>query len=191
MSRAPPCITEKLPKEITMKKHLALLLTSFCLVLALTGCRNDDENRATDLGQGDVHPGTYNSTRCFKNRLESAVGSDVWSTAELTFNEDHTGSGHYATYSDANCATKTGDKSFTFATISTVSVDNVTVIKLDQSGTVLNPTWYIPANVSDHGYSFDVDYTDGESGPYLFEPTPTQVSDFAANPGQGVAFDKQ
>jgi hypothetical protein len=174
-----------------MKKHLGLLFTSLSLALALTGCRNDDTNRATDLAQGDIHAGTYSSTRCFKNRLESAVGSDVWSRAELTFNEDHTGSGHYATFSDAGCTVKTGDKSFTFATISTVSVNNVTLFKLDQSGTVLNPTWYIPANVSDHGYSFDLDYTDGESGPYLFEPSGAQVADFAANPGQGVAFDKQ
>lgn len=173
-----------------MKKHLVLSLVSVTLALALTGCRDDDKDRAIDLGQNDIHTGTYKSSRCFKNRLES-VGADTWSTAELTFNDDHTGSGHYATYSDAACTVKTGDKSFTFSSISVLTVGTVTVLKLDQSGQVVNPTWYIPANASDNGYSFDVDYTDGESGPYLFEPSGAQVADFAANPGQGVAFDKQ
>ncbi|MBS1964047.1 MAG: hypothetical protein JST04_17675 [Bdellovibrionales bacterium] len=171
-----------------MNKHLALVLTSLVLALGLIGCREDDAVRAHELSQNDIAPGTYKSQRCYKNKLES-VGSDRWSRGEITFNDNHTGSGHYTIFSDSNCATPTGDKSFSFKAINVVIIDGVTVLKLDQDGIVVDPTWYVPANASDHGYSLDVDYTDGESGPYLFEPTPTDVASFKTNPGQGVAFD--
>jgi hypothetical protein len=168
---------------------LALAFVSLSLVGS--GCwldSNDDVQSSFE--QNQIRPGTYSSERCFMNKIESQTsGSARYSMATLVFNDDHTtGSGHYVTFTDAACTAQVSDTTFTFKDSSQVSIGGVAVIKFTQSGNVVNPTWWIPANVSNTGYSFDVDFTDGESGPYVFEPSPTDLSSFGQNPGQGVSF---
>ncbi len=174
------------------KKMSPLLLLSVIGLLSVgVGC-NDDEKRADSFQQKQIVPGTYTSQRCFMNKIETQTAmANRYSQAQLTFNADGTGSGHYSIYNDAACATVTGDQNFTFSSVTLVDIGGASVIRLQQSGTVVNPTWWIPANLSDGGYSLDTDFTDGESGAYLFEPTPTQLTSFMQNPGQGVAYKKQ
>jgi hypothetical protein len=182
-------------RNFPMKKPL--VLSALTLSVAAFACNGSDNNRATDLNQGLVQAGTYQSQHCFKNRIETdlALGAARYSNATITFNADNTGSAVFSTFTDAACQVPTTGSSavenLTFSSVSAVSDNGVNLIKLEQSGTVLNPTWYIPANISDGGYSLDVDYTDGESGPYIALPSGAQVADFGRNPGQGVSFKKQ
>jgi len=164
-------------------------------MISFTGCWLDDKKndaRTTDLSQNEIQPGTYRAQRCYKNKQETVLAAgDRWSLADVTFNANNTGSMIYTVYSDASCTTAVASKTLNFTETTIGEVDGVKVFRLVQDGTVLNPTWWVPANISNGGYSFDVDFTDGESGAYLGEPSPTDVADFKGNPGQGVEFKRQ
>jgi hypothetical protein len=174
------------------RKISRIALATFALSVTALGCGHDD-NVTKAFNQKEIQSGTYSSERCFLNKIETevALGAKRWSMATLVFNDDHTGSGHFVTFTDAACTAQVSDSTFTFNNASQESIGGVAVIKFHQTGTVINPDWWLPNNLSDHGYSFDVDFTDGESGPYIVEPTPTQLTSFGANPGQGVSFKRQ
>lgn len=177
---------------------LRALTLTLALVSGLVGCAKDDDERRDDLRQNQIQNGTYKSDNCYTNKQETqlALGTPRFSLGMLTINENGTGTGQYTVYSDPACTQLVGTleeatKNQTFAQVTVVSIDGVSVLRLVQDGSILNPTWWIPANVSSSGYSLDVNFADGESGPYLGEPSPTDVASFKANPGQGVAFSKQ
>lgn len=168
----------------------------FCSIVFLTltsGCSNSDTSSVLgQLNPSLIVPGTYNSERCFLNKLETlAAGQNRFSTATLIFNADLTGSGHFTTFSDATCTALLSDTTFNLSNVAETTIGGVGVISFLQTGTVLNPTWWIPALLSSTGYLFDVDFTDGESGPYITQPTPAQVSSFGQNSAQGVPFRRQ
>ncbi len=178
---------------MNLAHRLPLVLISLTFSALIVGCGK--ENSKVIQGQLDnnqITPGTYTSERCFLNKIETQTTlQNKWSKATIVFNNDLTGSGHFVTFTDAACTAQVSDTTFTFSGAKVNRIGGVAVISFTQSGTVVNPTWWIPANVSDTGYSFDVDFTDGESGPYIVEPTPTQLSGFAQNPQDGVSFKKQ
>ena len=171
------------------------VLASLAIMISLTGCFLDDkkdDKRTEQLNENLIQPGTYRAVRCYKNKQETVLAAgDRWSLADVTFNSNNTGSMTYTVYSDATCTTAVSSKTLNFTETTIGEVDSVKVFRLVQDGTVLNPTWWVPAKATGDGYSFDVDFTDGESGAYLGEPSPTDVADFKGNPGQGVEFKRQ
>lgn len=172
-------------------KMAQLCVVALSLTALMTGCGKDDEDRREAFEQNQLEPGTFASERCFKNKIETqvTVGVDRFSTARLTFNADGTGSGSYGVFSDAGCTALVATRDFIFSQVTIGPLNGATVMRLNQSGA--GPVWWIPMNLAGGGYSLDVDFTDGESGPYLVEPSAAEMSSFIANPGQGVAFTKE
>jgi len=185
-----------------MTKNLALSLTALTLAFGLTGCKSD-EVRGEQLAQNNsIQDGTYVASRCYQNGIETtaALGSARYTKGSITFNTNGTGSASYVVYTDAACTVLSGanpaasTRNLTLSSVTATKIDNVSVIKLDQNGTAGLVSWWIPANgAANNGYAFDVDAAvpNHTPGPFLFEPTPTQVQAFGANPSIGVTFTKQ
>ena len=173
---------------MTRSKLLSTLAFAFTMAGIFAGC-GKDEDLERKFSQLQIQPGMYASERCFMNKLETqAAGTNRYSLAQITFNADGTGSGHYTNFTDPTCMTMISDQTFTFNELGMSAIGGAVVVHFKQTGTVLNPTWWIPVNLSSTGYSMDVDFTDGESGPYIIEPSDADVASFVANPGQGVSF---
>ena len=173
-------------------KMTALALTAIILSFAAAGCDDDEEQRSDSLSQLTLEQGTYASDRCYKNRVATQLAAaDRWSFGDITFNTDGTGSAHYTVYSDANCTTQVDDVNVTFPHVSVVTIGSVQVVRAEQDATIVDPIWWIPLTTADGGYNFDVDYTDGQSGPYLIEPSVADLEDYRTNTAQGVTFEKQ
>lgn len=165
-----------------------LSLFAVVVCLAAFGCGKKDQiERAKKFEQLELVAGVYRSEKCFMNKFAPI---NKYATADVTFNGDGTGSASYQNFSDAGCTVKTGDENLTFSEVSITPIAGVNVIRVKQNAPVVDPIWWIPVNLSQPGYSLDVDHTDGESGPYIIEPSEADLSSFKADPGQGVSFKK-
>ncbi|MBC7384689.1 MAG: hypothetical protein H7301_00825 [Cryobacterium sp.] len=171
-------------------KALLMSLTIATLSFAAFGCNdNEDVARSESFKQQEIQHGTYVSTRCFKNGATlTGVLTDVYSTGDVTLNADGTASVRYRNFSDNTCTTEKDASDYSFTETSVQLIGGVSVLKLKHDAVI---SWYIPFALSDEGYSFDVDATDGHSGPYLVQPTENDVKDFGLNAGQGVSFKHQ
>ncbi len=172
--------------KLSLKSHLSTAAVIVCL--GAFGCgKAEDIKREESFKQLQLEPGTYRSERCFKNKVNPGT---QYATADVTFNGDGTGSAQYQLFSDAGCTVRTGDQALTFSEVAITPIGGVNVIRVKQNAPVVDPVWWVPAALSDGGYSLDVDHTDGESGPYFLEPSEADLASFRANAGQGVAFKK-
>lgn len=176
-----------------MSRMTALALSTLILSVAAVGCDDDDGGGAItqSLTELRLDPGVYRSDRCYINRVETQLATtDRWSIAEFTFNEDGTGAANYSVYSDSNCTNLLGEVDAEFSDVSVTRIGSVDVIRAEQDATVVAPIWWIPVRQVTQGYSFDVDFTDRESGPYLIEPSVADLESFRVNGDQGVTFQR-
>src|SRR5690606_20375646 len=126
---------------------------------------------------------------CFLNKLASeGVGMDVYTKAEMILHSDGTGSNHFELYDDAGCTNMLADGIVDILSYEKIKVGQTQVLKMRQDdGHSVMDIW-IPYKIVGTGIYFDLDFTDGESGPYLSEPGVSEIADFEADPsGQGVS----
>lgn len=167
-------------------------LAALTLSFAASGCDDDEEQRTESLQQLTLEHGTYTSDRCYMNKIATELASqNLYSFSDITFNPDGTGSAHFTVYSDANCTTKVSEENVAFLNVSVVMIGSVHVVRLEQDAVAINPVWWLPIHVTNDGYAFDVDYADGESGPYIFEPSVAALESFRTDPAQAVSYTKQ
>ncbi len=178
------------PNSLSTRK---LLIAALAIAALGFACGEDENDRKEELAQGNVIVGQYNSSRCFKNKIATAaaLGADRFSTADFNLSQDGTGSVLFRVYTDVNCTALDREDNVPLTNIRVEAMGNGSVLVVDQANVVLNPTWYIPVVTSNEGYHFDVDYTDGTSGPYFTAPSGAELSEFFSNPAvQGVEFKK-
>jgi hypothetical protein len=176
--------------------NLKTLLVSSIVAIAAFGCGKDDPvsnaRRQGQLQDNKLVSGSYKSERCFLNKIETQTNlQNRWSIATFTFNDDGTGNVVSSNYSDATCTTLVETETTNFAGIQVLDLGGVKVIRMPSTGATINPTFYVPVAEADGGYSLDVDFTDGQSGAYIVEPSGADLDSFRQNPGQGVAFKRQ
>lgn len=173
-------------------KVTAFALAAFTLPFAASGCDDDEAQRSESLQQLSLESGTYTSDRCYLNKISTELsGQNLYSFSDITFNPDGTGHAHFTAYSDANCTTLVSEETVNFQSVSVAMIGSVKVVRLEQDAVAINPVWWLPIHVTNDGYAFDVDYADGESGPYIFEPSVAALESFRTDPEQAVSYTKQ
>ena len=176
------------------------VVTIFLTVMTTTlhGCGSNAS--VSNVTRETLSPSPYGrflSNYCFLNKLASAgFGSDVYSKANLQFNSDGTGKNEYKLYNDDTCTSLAmmGENNFTHTISQTYG--NIALIQVDQENDPADPTdvtrYWLPAVIQESGYLIDIDFRDGNSGPYLTEPTETEIADFAADvQNEGVLFSRE
>ncbi len=173
--------------------------------LAITSCGKDAEDLNTSRAPAPLTEpspyGTFRSTGCFLNRLATqGAGQNVYSRATIEFRENGTGTTSFELSDVADCSNivQAGQADFAFEEKRFVATaaGPALVVQVDQQNDPSDPSniirYYLVAVVEQRGYTIDIDFTDGQSGPYLTDPTPTELSEFAVDPrGEGLLFERQ
>lgn len=173
--------------------------------LAITSCGKDAENiPATRPPNSLTEPspyGTFRSTGCFLNKLATqGMGHNVYSRATIEFRENGTGTTSFELSDVADCSNivQAGQADFAYEEKRFVATaaGPALVVQVDQQNDPSDPSdilrYYLVAVVEQRGYTIDIDFTDGQSGPYLTDPTPSDLSDYALDPrSRGTLFERQ
>ena len=139
-----------------------------------------------ELGEGNY------SIPCFQNKLASqGIGITIYSKATLTLGANAMGSNFFELYDDAACTNLLANGTVLVNHYETVLVNGEFVLKMEQDdGNSIMSLW-IGYKQLGNAYFLDLNFSDGESGPYLAEPTTQELSQFAADPaGQGILIQK-
>lgn len=161
-----------------------------CLLI-LTSCGKSSDSTPAESNipgiQSQLGAGSF-SVPCFQNKLASqGIGSTIYSKSTMTFNLDGTGSNDFELYDDAACTNLLASGTVAVLHYETILIDGQQILLMDQDdgGSVMR-IW-IPYFKSQSAIYFDVDFSDGESGPFISEPTPAEFQGFQQNPaGEGV-----
>lgn len=173
--------------------------------LAITSCGKDAENSGstqTPAPLTEPSPyGTFKSTGCFLNKLASqGTGQNVYSRATIEFRENGTGTTSFELSDVADCSNilQAGQADFAYEEkrFVTTAAGPALVVQVDQQNDPSDPSniirYYLVAVVEQRGYTIDIDFADGQSGPYLTDPTPAELSEFALDPRtEGMLFERQ
>lgn len=131
--------------------------------------------------------GSFGPSHCFLNKfIKKFTNEDVYTIANITFNNDGTGQTAFALYSDSICQNETtsGALPITYEIVNWFG--SVAIIKVIQQNDLENPedtiTMYHAAFIDPAGIYMDLDYSDEDSGPYEAEPISDDISDFLADP---------
>lgn len=166
-------------------KFVALI--SLMFLISCGSKDSKDKSAPIQLPQAFLSEGTH-SVPCFLNRPASeGMGSSVYTIASITLASDHTGSNQFALYSDASCTSLLGSGTVAILSWENVKVGATDVLRMVQDdGSGPMEVWIPYARIGSN-YYMDVDFTDGESGPYLSLPTEPQIAEFALDPAsEGV-----
>ncbi len=163
----------------------------FLSLIVLIGCGGASNSKIepiTEASEGMVlAPGTY-SVPCFENKTASqGFGSQVYSKATMILGSDGAGSNAFEIYSDIGCSTILANGTVQILHYETVSVNGEKILLMDQDdGSGVMRIW-IPYKSQNSTLYFDLDFSDGESGPYLAEPTASEILEFMTGPEfQGI-----
>ncbi len=171
-----------------MKFHNVVFLF---LLLTLVACGKGDGNTssggATLTSLSELGAGSY-AVGCFHNKLASqGIGVTIYSKAVITLNEDATGSNAYELFDDVACSHLLDSGTVLITHYETVLVDENQVLIMDQDDGGSTTRLWIGYKQEANYYYLDLDFSDGESGPYLAEPTSAELSIFMAAPSsQGL-----
>jgi hypothetical protein len=174
-------------------KTKILLIT----LLTLIACGHDSNSGSEkpkpqqDSQQADLDAGTY-AIACFYNKLASqGIGTDVYSKSTMTLNSDGTGSNFFELFSDADCTVSLTSGTVAILEYKTVTVDDERVFLMKQDDGNGPMDLWIGYKSFGGNFYFDVDFRDGEAGPYLSEPSASELAEFMADPqGQGIIVDR-
>jgi hypothetical protein len=162
--------------------------------LLMGGCGPELPVLPAKVPEAPSRTGKFVGETCFKNKLASqGFGQDIYTIASIRFNEDGTGLSEYSLYADSDCATlpQSGEAPFHYEIEKTEN--GISVIRIEQLNDPNDPSsvmifWYV-GMVTPAGYYLDVDDANGDSGPYVSEPSDEEVSAFAELPlEKGVFF---
>lgn len=178
-----------------MKRPYSYLI----ILLLLISCGKSNEsvntskNNETISALKQIEAGTY-KIDCFLNRPATQGSStDIYTTSTMTLLENGTGTNDYVLYSDESCTTPMMSGSTTIVSYSTIQIDGINVLFFDQDdGSSRMDIWIPYSYVNGNKWVVDVDFKDGNSGPYLVEPTPSELSEFKNDPiAEGINFTQQ
>lgn len=164
-----------------MKKYLITLL-----MLTVYSCGNSNDSTVTPVSVlpsfAEIGAGEY-SIPCFLNKFASeGFGSDIYSKATLKLNGNGTGSNDFELFDDAACTNMLGSGTVIVKHYDTVLVGDTPVLEMVQDdGFSEMQLWIGYAQVSS-SYYIDLDFSDGESGPYLTVPTTAELNEFTVSP---------
>ncbi len=172
------------------KRNVCGLFALMALSTLTLGCNPEEVAKAVP---GVVSPfGTFGPSRCFLNKLATeGIGVAVYTIASMEFRADGTGTNTFELFFDSDCATSVMNGAVEITYTMSRAANGVILLQVDQLNDPSDPSsnvhMWIPAVLAADGFRIDVDHADGESGPYLTEPTTAELADFVANPAvQGV-----
>ncbi len=145
-----------------------------------------------------LRAGHYVGQRCFLNKSASeGFGAPVYTMAEMRFDEKGIGTNDFKLYLDEDCSDPPAlEGSVNLVITYEKSLGNVLVFKFVQEDPAVEDdepqTFFITGVRDGNDYMLDVDFADGESGPYFTMPTEGEVQAFGNSPlSQGVRFKAQ
>ena len=169
---------------------MKIVIIFFSLILTACGGSSNGKKKSTKDLQNvlvEMEAGTY-AIGCFLNKMASVgFGSNVYTKSTMTLNSDGTGINTFELYDDALCTNLITSGNVTVLHYESVVTDGILSLQIDQDDGSSVSRYYIPYMNVQNDFYFDVDYSDGKSGPYVLLPTASDIVEFKADPKvQGV-----
>lgn len=164
-----------------MKKCLSVLV--LVSLYACGGSSNSSDAPVNPLPAfAELSTGNY-TMPCFFNKLASqGNGQDIYTKATLNLNADATGTNDFELYDDAACTNLMLSGTVAIVHYETVTVGESPVLMMIQNDGNGEMQIWIPYAQVGTNYFIDVDFTDGESGPYTALPTEQEIAEFVTSP---------
>lgn len=138
--------------------------------------------------------GTYVPVECYLDKTATeGFSEDTYAEAQITFEEDGTGSFDVSFYDSSDCTTPLFSQELDFEYVITPGLSGTILFFLTIEN-IMDPgapfLQYINAFVVEGGFYLDVDFTSGQSGAYTTEPDfPADIGAFVSDPENvGIFF---
>lgn len=166
-----------------MKNYLISLIT--LILISCGNSNNKDEIKSTNNNQSlikEMSSGNY-VISCFKNKIASqAIGIEIFTKNTLHLNADNTGTNDFNLYDDSSCTNLLASGTVMIKNYKTILISGNAVLEMLQDDGNAEMQLWIPYTQVDAKYYIDLDYQDGQSGPYLNIPIQSEIEEFTTSP---------